>query len=137
MDNPSQLQPQHKHLRRIGPAHIGLCGRKRVPRFLIISVDFSTEGEFVGAFFSLAFLSWFSLVAGQHAISFARFPSFTLSVCSPVLVTRAAVEMVHVCLSTRSREGRYSNELTTMAKAPDRENRLPPGAEKHSPGQQR
>jgi len=35
----------------------------------------------LGAFFSLAFLSWFSLVAGQHAISFARFPSFTPSVC--------------------------------------------------------
>ena len=75
----------------------------------------------MGAFFPLAFLSWFSLVAGQHAISFARFPGFTLSVCYPVLVTRAAVEMVHACLSTRSHEGRYNNELTTVAKAPDRE----------------
>jgi hypothetical protein len=36
------------------------------------------------------------LVAGQHAaISFVSFPSFLLSVCLPVLVTRATVEMVH------------------------------------------
>src|SRR5436309_11303176 len=41
-------------------------------------------------------------------------------------------EMVHACLSTRSCEGRYNNELTTVAKAPDRENRFPPSAEKHS-----